>query len=163
VLDSTLVFALFMGSASVQLSKSPQICRGVEATLRVMPSTFRRGTKPKFAVVLRNVSETPVRVLDVRDGRRPDLAHSYYEIMFEQNEQALKDLPRAISDPGPVEAADFFVLSPGATVEAPLTTPADLSALPGGSYSARVRITRDPFSERIPKCLSARTSFTVSK
>jgi hypothetical protein len=162
VLDSTLVFALFM-LGQVQVPKSPQICRGVEATLRVMPSTFRRGTKPKFAVVLKNVSEKPVRLLDVREGRRPDLAHSYYEIIFEQNEQALKNLPRAISEPGPVEAADFFVLSLGAIVEAPLTTPADLSTLPGGPYSARVRITLDPFSGLIPKCLSARTSFTVSK
>lgn len=163
MLDSILVFALFMGSASVQVPKSPQICRGVEATLRVMPTTFRRGTRPSFAVVLKNVSEKPVRLLDVRDGRRPDLAHSYYEVIFEQNDRALKDLPRAISDPGPVEAADFFVLSPGAIVEAPLTTPADLSVLRGGQYSAQVRITLDPFSERIPKCLSARTSFTVSK
>ena len=104
-----------------------------------------------------------MRLLDVRDGRRPDLAHSYYEIMFEQNERALKDLPRAISDPGPVGASDFFVLAPGAIVEAPLTTSADLSVLPAGQYSARVRITLDPFSERVPKCRSARTSFTVSK
>lgn len=59
MLDSTLVFALFMGSASVQVPKSPQICRGVEATLRVMPSTFRRETKPKFAVVLKKcIGET---------------------------------------------------------------------------------------------------------
>src|SRR5687767_8429704 len=141
MLDSILVLALLVGSASVLAPKSPQICRGFAATLRVMPTTFQRGTQPRFAVVLKNLSEKPVRLLDVRDGRRPDLAQSYYEIIIEQNQRAVKDLPRAISDPGPVEAADFFALSPGAIVEAPLTTPLDLSALPGGRYSAHARIT----------------------
>jgi hypothetical protein len=113
-------------------------------------------------MVLKNVSQKPVRLIDVREGRRPDLAENYYEIIFEQNERALKDLPRAISDPGPVQSPDFFALSPGATIETTLSTTADLSALPAGSYSAYVRITFDPFAEQIPKCSSARTFFTVT-
>lgn len=151
-----------MGPASAQVAKL-QMCRDVEATLRIMPTTFRPGTQPRFTVVLKNVSGKPVRLVDVRAGRRSDLAHTYYEIIFEQNERELKDLPRAISDPGPVEATDFFVLLSGAIVEAQLTTPTDLSVLLGGQYSAHVRITLDPFSERVPKCRSARTSFTVTK
>ena len=162
MLELILLVALG-GSAVRQTPTSPQSCRGVEATLRVTPTSFRRGTKPRFAVILKNASQKPVRLIDVRDGRRPDLAENYYEIIFEQNERALRDLPRAISDPGPVQASDFFALSPGATIETTLSTTADLSTVPAGSYSAYVRITFDPFGEQIPKCRSARTSFTVNK
>ena len=71
MLDSILVIvALFAGSVSGQAPKSPETCEGVEATLRVMPSTFRRGTQPRFAVVIKNISDSPLRLLDVRDGRR---------------------------------------------------------------------------------------------
>jgi hypothetical protein len=163
MLELMLLVAFLGGSADGQTSKSPQSCRGVEATLRVMPTTFRRGTEPSFAVVLKNASEKPVRLLDVREGRRPDLADSYYEIIFEQNGRTLSDLPRVISDPGPVEAVDFFVLSPGAIIETALSTMANLSTIPAGRYSAYVRITVDPFAARVPTCRSARTSFTVNK
>jgi hypothetical protein len=163
MLELILLLALLGGSAGHQAATPPPSCRGVEATLRVTPASFRHGTKPTFVVVLKNASQKPVRLLDVRDGRRPDLAESYDEIVFEQNERALTDLPRAISDPGPVQGADFFALSPGATIETTLSTTADLSTVPAGSYSAYVRITFDPFGEQIPKCRSARTSFTVNK
>ena len=156
-----LVFALLTGAANAQVPNSPQTCRSVEATLRVTPTSFRRGTQPTFSVILKNVSDKPIRLLDVRNGRRSDLAHSYYEIVFEQNDLTVNNLPRAISDPGPVASADFFVLSPGAIAEALLSTPADLSALPVGEYSAHVRITLDPFGDAIPSCLSARTPFRV--
>jgi hypothetical protein len=161
--ELALLIALLGGSPGHQTETLSQSCRGVEATLRVTPASFRRGTKPRFAVVLKNASEKPVPLLDVREGRRPDLAESYYEIIFEQNERALRSLPRAISDPGPVQASDFFALSPGTTIEMTLSTTADLSALAAGSYSPYVRITFDPFAEQNAKCSSARTSFTVTK
>jgi hypothetical protein len=161
VLEALFAIVSLVGSAGDQTPKLAQVCPGVEASiLRVIPIEFRRGTQPRFALTLRNASKNPVRLVDIRDGRRPDLADSYYEIIFGQNGQELDD-PRAISDPGPVDAVDFFVLPPGATVETPLTTPADLTRLAVGQYSAHVRITLDPFSERTPKCRSSRTSFSV--
>jgi hypothetical protein len=163
VLHSTLAITLLMGSASAQVETSPQSCRDVEVTLRIVPTTFRQGIHQNFIVVLKNVSAKPVRLIDVRAGRRPDLAHSYYAVMFEKNERALKDLPRAISDPGPIGPADFFVLPPRAILEVPVTTPADLSGLRAGHYSAHVRVTLDLFSKRVSQCRSARTSFTVIK
>jgi hypothetical protein len=161
MLELIVLVASLGGSAGRQAAASPPSCRGVEVTLRVTPPRFRRGMKPRFAVVLKNASQTPVRLLDVREGRRPDLAENYYEIIVEQNERPLRDVPRAISDPGPVQEADFFVLSPGATVETPLTTKVDVSAVPAGLYSAFVRINFDPLSTQIPECRSARISFTV--
>ena len=161
MLKLIFLVALLVGSADDQTPTLPQSCRGREARLRVTPTTLQRGTKPRFAVVLKNVSQKPIRLLDVRDGRRPDLAESYYEIIVEQNGRALRDLPRAISDPGPIQAADFFVLVPGASIETTISTTADLSAVPAGSYSAYVRITIDPFGGPAPKCRSARTSFNV--
>jgi hypothetical protein len=160
---SLILLLAFGGSLDPQVPTPSQSCRGVEATLRVTPTSFRRGTKPAFVVVLKNASRKPVRLLDVRNDRRGDLAESYYEIIFEQNERPLPDLPHAISDPGPVQAADFLMLSPGATIETNISTAADLSTVPAGSYSAYVRITFDPLAKQTQKCRSARTSFTVDK
>lgn len=155
--------AAMVVAAAAQERKPLPACRDIDASIRVVPAALRTGTQPRFTLVLRNASKNPVRLVNIRDGRRQDLAHSYYEILFERNGRELKDVPRAISDPGPLDAADFFELAAGAAVETPLTTPADLTRLPVGHYSAYVRITVDPFDSKIPKCRSSRTAFTVGK
>jgi hypothetical protein len=52
-----------------------------------------------------------MRVLDVRQRRRSDLQDVYFEL-FILEERRLVDLPRAISDPGPISKADYAVLQP---------------------------------------------------
>ncbi len=162
MLEAILLFGLSLGLPGVQ-GKPVQACRGVDAALRVTPGSIRRGAKPAFTLVLRNRSNTSIRLLDVRGGRRPDLAINYFEVIVERKGGLLKDLPRAISDPGPIDAADFFVLPPGAAMEAPLATVVDLGTLPAGRYSAHVRITLDPFNAQTPRCRSGRTPFTVTR
>ena len=102
-------------------------------------------------------------MLDVRAGRRADLADNYYELVVEQNNRTLKNLIRPISDPGPIDTTDYFVLAPAGAVEIPLSTSTDLTTLPMGRYAAHVRITFDPLSASRPSCQSARTSFNVTK
>jgi hypothetical protein len=99
----------------------------------------------------------------IRNGRRPDLADNYYEIVLERNQRVVKDVPRAISDPGPMNAADFFAIGPGDKFQAPLSSSLDLSAAPAGEYSVHARIALDPLATPVLKCSSARTRFTVNK
>ena len=162
VIGLTLTVALLTRAGTAQLAARPSpACLGIEAVLRVSPAAMRVGGKPAFTLVLRNRSERPVRMLDVRAGRRADLAHTYYELVVEQNGRTLKNLLRAISDPGPIDTTDYFVLAPASAVEIPLSTSADLTTLPMGRYAAHVRITFDPLSASRPSCPSARTSFNV--
>jgi hypothetical protein len=164
VFGLTLAVALFVATGTPQVrAKESPTCLGIEASLRVSPTVVKVGSVPAFTLVLRNGSQRPVRLLDVRAGRRTDLAHNYYELVLQQNGQTLKNLLRAIADPGPIDTADYFVLSPASAVEIPLTTSADLSSLRIGQYAAHVRITLDPLSPAAQSCQSTRTSFSVVK
>jgi hypothetical protein len=119
--------------------------------------------RPTFILIVRNPSAKPVRLLDIRNGRRNDLADAYYELVFERNGRQFKNVPRVISDPGPIAPADFFLLPPSAHFEVPLSSTLELTALPAGRYSAYVRITLDPFATALPKCSSAAAPFTVTR
>jgi hypothetical protein len=102
-------------------------------------------------------------VFDIRNERRPDLAVTYYELVLERDRQEFKNVPRAISDPGPIAPEDFFLLPPAGQFEVPLRSTLELTALPAGRYSAYVRITREPIAAIAHRCSSASTSFTVTK
>lgn len=162
-LKSTVLIGALLMPAAAQRSKSVDPCASVEANLRVSPTTFRCGARPTLTVVVRNASPHPIRLLDIRNGRRPDLADNYYEVVLEQNQRVLKNVPHAISDPGPIAAADFFVVAPDGSFRARLSSSLDVSALSVGRYSAHVRITFDPLNARMLKCSSRGTSFTVTK
>ena len=156
---SALAFILAAQVAAVP----PQQCRAIDAALSVSPATVSVGTPPTFTIVLKNVSNESVRLLDLRDSRRTDLTQTYYALIFEQNGRELTNLRRVISDPGPIDSANFFLLPAGRSVKTALTTPVDLRTLPEGRYSAHVRITLNPLSAPIPPCRSTRVSFTVVK
>jgi hypothetical protein len=144
----------------VQGGEQRDPCAGVRASVRASPTSLRKGGLATFVLVVRNGSPNGPRLVDIRNGRRPDLADNYYEIVLERNRQELKNVPRAISDPGPVAPADFFFLPPAAHFEVSLRSTRDLTALAAGRYSAYVRITLDPFAAAT-KCSSTATSFTV--
>lgn len=152
----------FMLAAQVAVAQPPQ-CRAIDAALSVSPATVTVGTPPTFTIVLKNVSDTSVRLLDLRDSRRTDLTQTYYELVFEQNGRALTNLRRVISDPGPIDPSNFFLLPAGGSVKVALTTPVNLRSLPEGRYSVHARITLNPLNAPIPPCRSTRVSFTVAK
>ena len=162
VLPLPVLIGALLTLPAVQGLDQPDACAGVRASVRASPTSFGRGVHPTFFLVVRNSSSKAVRLLDIQNGRRPDLAANYYELVIERNKRELKDAPRVISDPGPVAPGDFFVLSPAAHFEVPLRSAVDLTALAAGRYSAHVRITLDPFAAA-PKCRSAATSFTVTR
>jgi hypothetical protein len=87
--------------AQIQPPMTAQVCR----------TAVRAGTRPEFSAVVTNRSDRPMRVLDVRQRRRSDLQDVYFEL-FILEERRLVDLPRAISDPGPISKADYAVLQP---------------------------------------------------
>jgi hypothetical protein len=83
-------------------------------------------------------------VLDLRNGRRPDLQDTNCDLQVSA-EDKLVNLPRAISDPGPITDKDFHMLKPAKSVTLQLSRFAlALEKLPPGEYSARVRFWQDP-------------------
>jgi hypothetical protein len=162
VLELTLAVALVTRMATAPLAhQQTPTCLGIETALRVSPTAVKAGSAAAFTLVLRNRSKKPVRLLDIRAGRRADLAQNYYELVLEQKGRPLKNRPRIIADPGPIDTTDYFVLAPADAVEIPLSTSADLSTLRVGRYAAHVRITLDPLSASASSCQSPRTSFSV--
>ena len=53
--------AVLANLPAFQASEPPQLCSGLEVTLRVTPATFPRGAQPTFSVVLRNASAQSAR------------------------------------------------------------------------------------------------------
>jgi hypothetical protein len=158
-----LLHALALTLAAQVAVAQPLRCGNIDASLSVSPATTSVGAPPTFTIVLKNVSDASVRLVDLRDSRRLDLTQTYYELVFDQDGRALTNLRRVISDPGPIDASNFFLLPAGSSVKAALTTPVDLRSLPKGRYSAYVRITLNPLNAAIPPCRSGRVSFTVVK
>jgi hypothetical protein len=162
VFEWTLAMAWLSGTAAAQQAhRLPPDCQGIETILRVSSPAVKAGSEPVFTLVLRNRSGKAVRLLDVRAGRRGDLAETYYELVLESNGRRVENLTRPISDPGPIDAADYFVLSPATVAVIPIGASTDLTTLRIGQYAAHVRITLDPLSTPVPSCQSARTSFKV--
>jgi hypothetical protein len=99
--------------------------------------------------------------LDVRDGRRPDLQDSYFELFVIQGKRTV-NVPIAISDPGPLSAADFLELQPGARVEFQhISYKRALQGLPPGAYDAFILFWRDPLVSGTTRCRSTSARFTV--
>ena len=138
-------------------------CTEVSASLATTRTEVQVGEKPQFALTLRNVGGKPVRVLDVRKGRRPDLQDNYFELVGLEDGRPVRT-PIAISDPGPLSDSDFFELQPGqqATIER-LSYKRELTALPPGDYEAAVLVWRDPMQPSATRCRSKGARFTVQK
>lgn len=81
-------------------------------------SEIRTGKRPEFSVAVSNETDKPLRVLDVRHGRRLDLQNTYFELFVVQGRKAV-EVPVVISDPGGVSAVDFFEMRPGDRVVIP--------------------------------------------
>ena len=124
-------------------------------------SWVKVGNRPVFSVAVSNSTDRPVRVLDVRDGRRPDLQDSYFELFVIQGTK-LVNVPVAISDPGPFSSADFFELRPGARVGFQrISYKRALEDLPAGEYEAFILFWADPLESHATRCRSTSARFTV--
>ncbi len=128
-------------------------CETVSVSLAAGAPEVRKGETPSFSVAVTNQSDRPVRVLDVRNGRRADLQESYYELYVVQGSRVV-DVPVMISDPGPLWPDDFFELQPGARGEfRQISHKRRLEKLPPGAYQAFILFSQDPLSS-VPRCRS---------
>lgn len=135
-------------------------CSPFKSKVQVTPSVLNSGASPRFVLELVNQGRQGIRLLDVRNGRRSDLADTYYKLVVRRADGAAIDSPRQISDPGPISEADFFVLEPAARVSFPVRSLVSLEALVPGAYLAYVSIWQDPYSVG-SVCRSDETEFRV--
>ena len=94
---TALFMALTAGSRPQAPSALPE-CTDISASLAATPPEVGRGHKPEFALTLSTTSASPVRMLDVRHGRRPDLQDNYFEVVVLQRGRVI-ETPIAILGP----------------------------------------------------------------
>jgi hypothetical protein len=164
----TLVFLLALGhipqaqgTTRVGVPVVPA-CTGVTVVLSTPTPRVRAGQKPRFTVAIRNGTDRPLKLLDVREGRRSDLQVNYFELIVARGSDAV-DVPIAIADPGPIGDGDFLELPPGGAVELrDLEYKRDLRELPAGEYDVVLLFWRDPFAPNT-RCRSSSAQFVVER
>jgi hypothetical protein len=167
VMSMSRLFALYMAACLVclritamaddkELAKRP-IRLGLEAASK----TVKAGEVPKFKLTIRNAGNMPERIIDLSSGRRADLQDTYYDLVVTQMGKVV-DIPRAISDPGPIGEKDFRNLKASEKVTFELSRfAAALEKLPPGKYKARVRFWQDPCQPATSAYFSPYAEFTV--
>ena len=135
--------------------------RELALTLVPVEPVIPFGTVPHFRLTITNVSDHAMRVLDAK--RRVDLQHTYYDLVVTKDGKRV-DVPRAISDPGPVSDRDWLEIPPGGAKVFLLTDfPQRFDKLPPGVYEACVNFWRDPFQSHDTADLSPKVKFTITK
>jgi hypothetical protein len=135
--------------------------RPLRLSLAAIDQAVKKGTAPRFKLMIENVGTTPQKVLDLRNNRRVDLQHTYCDLEVLRNSKVVF-VPRAISDPGPISDADTFILKPGDKAMFELTSFASAwDRLPPGKYRARVRFWQDPLQSSKTSVYSPEAPFEV--
>ena len=134
----------------------------IRLSLKADVKAVKVGEVPKFTLTIHNEGDGPERVLDLSGGRRRDLQDTYYDLEVSQDGRVLVDIPRMISDPGPVQENDFLDLKPGEKLELEFTRFAvGLQFLPPGEYQARIRFRQYPLQLSNSDFFSPYAGFTV--
>lgn len=130
-------------------------------SLDAVEPVIHAGAVPGFRLTLTNVSSHAIRILNAE--RRVDLQHTYYELVVTKEGKPV-DVPRYISDPGPVSDVDWLEISPGGAKIFFLSDfPQRFEALPPGVYEACVDFWRDPYQDHATAYHSPKARFTVTK
>jgi len=157
VLLATLVSCSHVTPVADHASSTRDLALSLDAVQPVIPV----GTSPRFRFTLTNVSDHACRILDAE--KRVDLQHTYYDLVVSKGGKPV-DVPRAISDPGPVSNADWLEIPPGGTKTFVLSKfPNQFEALPPGVYEAYVDFWRDPYQSHDTAYKSPMSKFTVTK
>jgi hypothetical protein len=126
--------------------------------LQAVKPTVPAGTVPSFRLTIRNDGKVAEKVLKLRG----DLQDTYFDLEVTRDGKPV-DLPRAISDPGPISDKDFVTLPAGEKATYELTRFATaFEKLPAGEYKARVRFWR-PSEGHEKSYLSPEAPFKVEK
>lgn len=142
-----LAIALLSGCAPADIppDEEDQTKRTISLLLEESEKSVKRGSVPNFQLTIKNTGNEAERVIDLRDDRRADLQDTYYELEVTKGGNPV-DVPRMISDPGPISDKDFVTLKSGETVTFDFSRFAlALQSLPPGMYQARVRFWQDPY------------------
>jgi|SRR4051812_34417539 hypothetical protein len=134
-----------------------------ELVLLLVPiePVIRAGTVPHFRLTITNVSDHAMRVIDAE--RRVDLQHTYYKLVVTKDGKPV-DIPRAISDPGPVSDKDWAEIPSGGMKNFVLSNfPDQFETLPPGKYEAYVHFWRDPYQSHDTAYKSPMAKFTVAE
>jgi hypothetical protein len=132
--------------------------RPLTLELQAVKPAVPAGTVPGFRLTIRNEGKAAEKVLRLR----ADLQDTYFDLEVTRDGKPV-DLPRAISDPGPISDKDFVTLPVGEKVTYELTRFATaFEKLPPGEYKARVRFWR-PSQGREKSYLSPEAPFKVEK
>jgi hypothetical protein len=129
-------------------------------SMRVEPVEVQAGTWPAFVVTFTNTSDFSVRVLNF--ANRGDLQSAYLPIEIHQGSRAV-DLPRAVSDPGPL--SDDAYRSIGARQSEIVrfsSLPIAIHLLEPGQYVATVRYL-EPSPTAGSQVIEASASLVVRK
>ena len=105
-----------VSAAQMQPPTTLQPCRAAEVTVVTSTLVVRSGTRPELSVVVANKTDRPMRVLDVRNGRRSDQQDTYFELFIVDGRRVI-DLSSVISDPGPISDLDYTVVKPAGRIE----------------------------------------------
>ena len=68
-------------------------CKGVSVSLMAEAPQVKAGDRPQFSVAVSNNTNRPVRLLDVREGRRVDLQDTYFELFVIQQARSPSTSP----------------------------------------------------------------------
>jgi hypothetical protein len=138
--------------------------RSLFLSLETGAKAVKVGEVPSFKLTIRNAGDGPQRVIDLSGGRRADLQDTYYDLEVTRDGRVLVDIPRMISDPGPIQEKDFLLLKPGEKATFELTRFAvGIQFLPPGEYQARIRFRQDPLQPANRDFFSPHAGFTVRK
>jgi hypothetical protein len=119
--------------------------------------TIPAGTFPVLRLTVENAGGNDERV--VKPHRT--LQDAYCELLIAQGCDPI-ELPRAISDPGPIVEEDFLTLKPGESATFEFTRYAlGTHYLPPGEYQARLRYWQNPYHSSTTAVLSPSVSVKV--
>ena len=146
--------------ASVAVADSNR--RPLTFEMTVAQTDGEKGREPLFNFRIVNVSDLPLRVLDV--VARPDLHDAYLEtVIFSVRPRV--ELGRFIADPGFIDDDSFVQLAPGEMLEYALPLSQTVyGMLPPGDYQAYGGFRPDPLDEQgLGYYLSTPVEFTISE
>jgi hypothetical protein len=150
--------ALFMSYVSGAVADNDK--KPITFEMTITQFVGKRGPEPQFNFRIVNVSDAPVRVLDI--AKRPDFHDAYLGIDISRRGPG-DELEMMISDPNIPDENSFTELAPGEALEyaLPLSRTVYVSLSPG-NYWARGTYRPEPLGEQgLGNYVSETVEFTI--
>src|SRR5438105_1608626 len=106
----TVLLAAWVSFNLPSVAEGASVTNDLALSLSVIEPVIPEGSAPSFRLTVTNVSGHVCRVLDL--ARRADLRDTYCNLVALKDGKPV-DVPRAISDPGPLSDSDWLEIRPG--------------------------------------------------